>query len=81
MNFSIHDGCNKVVIVNLSQEILSEIILVISNQTRTACLFNFEITCVISAYNALYSVQLPLLIHGAHRANQYAQEVMQKFQE
>ena len=36
---------------------------------------------MISDYNALYSVQLPLLIHGAHRANQYAQEVMQKFQE
>ena len=36
---------------------------------------------MISDHNALYSVQLPLLIHGAHRANQYAQEVMQKFQQ
>ena len=51
------------------------------NQTHTACLFNFEITCMISDHNALYSVQLPLLIHGTHRANQYAQGVMQKFQE
>ena len=33
---------------------------------------------MISDHNALYSVQLPLLIHGAHWANQYVQEVMQK---
>ena len=39
----------------------SEIILVISNQTCTARLFNFEITRMISAQIALHSVQLPLL--------------------
>ena len=40
----------------------SEIILVISNQTRAAGLFDFEITCMISAQTALHSVQLPLFI-------------------
>ena len=39
----------------------SEITLVISNQTCTARLFNFEITRMISAQIALHSVQLPLL--------------------
>ena len=39
----------------------SEIILVISNQTCTARLFNFEITHMISAQIAIHSVQLPLL--------------------
>ena len=38
----------------------SEIILVISNQTRTACSIDFEITCIISAQIALHSVQLLL---------------------
>ena len=41
----------------------SEIILVISHRTRTACPFDFEITRMISAQIALYSVQLPLLIN------------------
>ena len=40
----------------------SEIILAISNQTRTLCLFDFEITHMISAQIALHSVQLPLSI-------------------
>ena len=40
----------------------SEIILVISNRTRTARSFNFEITRMISAQIALHSVQLPLQI-------------------
>ena len=40
----------------------SEIILVISNRTRAARSFNFGITRMISAQNALHSVQLPLLI-------------------
>ena len=40
----------------------SELILVISNRTRAARLFNFEITPTISAQIALHSVQLPLLI-------------------
>ena len=40
----------------------SEIILVISNQTRTARSFDFEVTRMISDQIALHSVQLPLLI-------------------
>ena len=51
------NGCNKVVI-----EPWSEIMLVISNGTRAACSFNFEITHMISAQIALHSVQLPLQI-------------------
>ena len=39
----------------------SEIMLVISNRTRAARSFDFEITRMISAQNALLSVQLPLL--------------------
>ena len=41
---------------------LSEIILVISNQTRAARLIDFEITHMISAQIALHLVQLPLYI-------------------
>ena len=40
----------------------SEIILVISNQTRAARLIDFEITHMISAQIALHSVQIPLSI-------------------
>ena len=40
----------------------SEILLVISSQTRAAHLFYFEIKHMISAQIALQSVQLPLLI-------------------
>ena len=40
----------------------SEIILVISNQTRAARSFDFEITRMILDQTALHSVQLPLLI-------------------
>ena len=39
----------------------SEIILVISNQTRAARSFDFEITRMISDQIALHSVQLPIL--------------------
>ena len=42
----------------------SEIILVISNQTRAARSFDFEITRMISDQIALHSVQLPLFIVG-----------------
>ena len=42
----------------------SEIILVISNQTRVPRSFDFEITRMISDQIALHSVQLPLLIHS-----------------
>ena len=41
----------------------SEIILVISNRTRAARSFDFEITRMISDQIALHSVQLPLLTH------------------
>ena len=40
----------------------SEIVLVISNRTRAARSFDFEITRMISDQIALHSVQLPLLI-------------------
>ena len=40
----------------------SEIILVISNRTRAARSFDFEITRMISDQIALHSVQLPLFI-------------------
>ena len=40
----------------------SEIILVISNRTRPARSFDFEITRMISDQIALHSVQLPLLM-------------------
>ena len=40
----------------------SEIILVISNRTRAARSFNFEITRMISDQIALHAVQLPLFI-------------------
>ena len=40
----------------------SEIILVISNRTRAARSFDFEITRMILDQIALHSVQLPLLI-------------------
>ena len=40
----------------------SEIILVISNQTRAARSFDFEITRMISDQIALHSVQLPIFI-------------------
>ena len=40
----------------------SEIILVISNRTRAARSFDFEITRMISDQIALHSVQLPLYI-------------------
>ena len=40
----------------------SEIILVISNRTRAARSFDFEITRMISDQIALHSVQLPLFM-------------------
>ena len=50
----------KVVIKVRVVQFWSEIILVISNQTRAARLFDFEITLMISDKIALHSVQLPL---------------------
>ena len=46
----------------------SEIILVISNQTRAARSFDFEITRMISDQIALHLVQLPLFILPCARA-------------
>ena len=59
------NGCNKVVIESRVVQFWSEIIFVISNWTRTARWFDFEITCMILAQIALHSVQLPLRI-GLH---------------
>jgi len=54
------NGCNKVAIELRVAQFWSEIILVISNRTRAACSFDFEITRTISHQIALHSVQLPL---------------------
>ena len=56
------NGCKKVLFEPRVVKFWSEIILVISNLTRTARSFDFEITRRISAQIALHSVQLPLLI-------------------
>ena len=56
------NGCNKVVIEPRVVQFWSEIILVISNRTRAARSFDFEITQMISAQIALHSGQLPLSI-------------------
>ena len=53
--------CNKVAIELRVVQFWSEIILVISNRTRAARSFDFEITRMISDQIALHSVQLPLL--------------------
>ena len=54
------NGCNKMVIEPCVVQFWSEIILVISTQTRAACSIDFEITRIISAQIALHSVQLLL---------------------
>ena len=56
------NGSNKVVIELRVVQFWSEIILVISNRTRAARSFDFEITRMISDQIALHSVQLPLFI-------------------
>ena len=63
------NGSGKVVIELRVMQFWSEIILVISNRTCTARLFDFEITCMISDQIALHSVQLPLLINAGPRLN------------
>ena len=55
------NGSNKVAIELRVVRFWSEIILVISNRTRAARSFDFEITRMISDQIALHSVQLPLL--------------------
>ena len=56
------NGCNKVAIELRVVLFWSEIILVISNRTRAARSFDFEIMRMISDQTVLHSVQLPLLI-------------------
>ena len=56
------NGSSKVAIELRVVQFWSEIILVISNRTRAACSFDFEVTRMISDQIALHSVQLPLLI-------------------
>ena len=55
--------CNKVAIELRIVQFWSEIILVISNRTRTVRSINFEISRMISDQIALHSVQLPLFIN------------------
>ena len=57
------NGSNEVVIELRVVQFWSEIILVISNRTRAARSFDFEIMRMISAQIELHSVQLPLQIH------------------
>ena len=57
------NGFNKVVIKLSGVQFWSEIILVISNRTRPARSFDFEIMLMISDQIALHSVQLPLLMN------------------
>ena len=62
------NGSNKVAIELRAVQFWSEIVLAISNRTRAAHSFDFEITRMISDQIATYSVQLPLLIYVAHNA-------------
>ena len=57
------NGFNKVVIELLVVKFWSEIILVISNRTRAARAFDFEIMRMISDQIAFHSVQVPLYIY------------------
>ena len=63
------NGCNKVVIEFRVVQFWSEIMLVISNRTRAARSFDFEITRMISAQIALLTVQLPLLTENRFLAS------------
>ena len=54
------NGSNKVAIELQVVQFCSEIILVITNQTRAARSFDFQITRMISDQIAVHSVQLPL---------------------
>ena len=61
------NGFNKVAIELSGVQCWSEIILLISNRTRAARSFVFEITRMISDQIALHSVQLPLFIEALFR--------------
>ena len=63
------NGSNKVEIELRFMQFSTDIILVISNRTRAAHLFNFEIACMISNQIALHSVQLPLLMVSSSSNN------------
>ena len=54
------NGCNKVAIELWVVQFWSEIIFVISNQTRAARLFDFEVTRMISDQITLHSVQFTI---------------------
>ena len=54
------NGSDKVAIELWIVQLWSEIILEISNRTRAAPSYDFEITCLISDQIALHSAQLPL---------------------
>ena len=69
------NGSNKVAIELRAVQFWSEFILVISNETRAARLFDFEITRMISDEIALHSGQLPLLI-SCNYWNIYNSEVL-----
>jgi len=56
------NGSDKVAIELMGVQFWSEIVLVISNRTRAARSFDFEITRMISDQIALHSVQLLVLI-------------------
>ena len=60
------NGFNKAVIELRVVQFWPEIILVISNRTRAARTFDFEITRMISGQIALHTVQLPSLITTFH---------------
>ena len=52
------NGCNEVVTEICVMQFWSEILLVTTNDTRSARTFDFEITRMISDQIALYSLQL-----------------------
>ena len=58
----------------------SEIILVISNQTRAARSFDFEITRMISDQIARHKVQLPLLTSEQIKLYKLTQIYLQRLQ-
>ena len=70
------NGFNKVVIELSGVQFWSEIILVISNRTRAARSFDFEITRMISDQIALHSVQLPLLIFTQTFSSRYRSHLL-----
>jgi len=60
------NGSNKVAIELSGVQFWSKIILVMSNRTRAASSFDFEITRMISDQIAHHSLQLPLFIRGCY---------------